>query len=351
MKKKLLQLLFTVTFCAILLTACGAREPELMPNPKFEEPGSEQTEPSPDLQEPSAEPEENTDSEKYVTVSIDQLKRYMNESYGMMEFAQRLFDNFIVYKSSSGQYTYVPVNKDLPQSTYDFNNLVNVGSKKVKEFAYIEDGETRSIKGIDVSAYQGDIDWELVASSGVEYVFVRLGYRGYGTGKLVLDEKFEENARGAAEQGIGVGVYFVTQAVTPEEAKEEAQFVLDTIKDLEITWPVALDMEEAASADARTALLTNEERTDNCIAFCEEIKKAGYRPMLYTHIRWFIEELQLERLTEYDKWFAQYFNRPFFPYEFQIWQYSSTGRIDGIKGDVDYNIRFVDYGNKEAEHE
>jgi lysozyme len=116
-----------------------------------------------------------------------------------------------------------------------------------------------------------------------------------------------------------------------------------------VTWPVVLDIEEAASVTARTTNLTKEQRTDFAIAFCETIKEAGYTPMLYCNIRWFIQELDLARLTEYDKWLAQYFNRPFFPYELQMWQYTSSGRVDGIIGNVDLNLSFVDYSNPDRD--
>ena len=142
-----------------------------------------------------------------------------------------------------------------------------------------------------------------------------------------------------------MGVYFVTQAISVEEAVEEAQFVMENIRPYNVTWPIVLDIEDAASATARTAELSQQARTDHAIAFCETVKESGYTPMLYCNIRWFIEKLDITRITDYDKWFAQYFRKPFFPYAFQMWQYSSTGRIDGIEGNVDYNISFVDYGN------
>jgi GH25 family lysozyme M1 (1,4-beta-N-acetylmuramidase) len=134
-----------------------------------------------------------------------------------------------------------------------------------------------------------------------------------------------------------------------EEAVEEAQFVMENIRPYNVTWPIVLDIEDAASATARTADLTQQQRTDHAIAFCETIKENGYTPMLYCNIRWFIEKLDISRITEYDKWFAQYFHKPFFPYAFQIWQYSSTGEIEGIKGNVDYDISFIDYGNRTEE--
>ncbi len=281
-----------------------------------------------------------------LTFTVEQFTEFLNNSSGMWEFAQRFFADRIVYRGEGGKYYIVPVDETLPKSDYDWTNLAEIGIGS-REVEYRTEGETVSIKGIDVSRYQGEIDWEKVAADGVRFAFIRLGYRGYETGKMVVDPMFEANVEGALKNGVAVGVYFVTQAVSEEEGREEARFVAEVCAPYKITWPVVLDLEDAGGA-ARTDLLTSAERTDAIIGFCEEIKTLGYKPMLYSNIRWFVEKMDLSRLTEYGKWFAQYFNRPFFPYEFQIWQYTSSGRVDGIKGNVDLDISFVDYG-KEAE--
>ncbi len=284
---------------------------------------------------------EETNGE-YLKVSVDTFKEYVDSSVNMWEFIQRFFSDVIVYKGEGGKYCYEPVDRSLPQSDYDWNNLQEVGLD-TREVEYVVDGETVSIKGIDVSRYQGDIDWEKVANDGVKFAFIRLGYRGYSTGKLVIDEKYEYNVSEALKNGIDVGVYFVTQAVSVEEAREEAEFVLDAVKPYDARWPIVLDIEDAGSGNARTSLLTQEERTDFVCAFCERIKEGGKTPMIYANIRWFIERLDISRIAGYDKWFAQYFNRPFFPYAFQVWQYTSSGTVDGIEGPVDLNISFKDY--------
>ena len=299
---------------------------------------------SADLPEPAlADPEE--DMAETATINVEELTEEMDTSSSMWELAQRIFPDFILYKTSLGQFTYTPVNKDLPLCEYDWTNLVRL-AKNHKEFEYVENGETKSIKGIDVSHYQGDIDWEKVAADGVKYAFIRLGYRGYESGKLVMDQDFETNVTGALKSGVAVGVYFVTQAVSEEEALEEAEFVMDAIAPYNITWPVVLDIEEAGngSSKVRTNGLSAAERTDYVIAFCERIKEKGYTPMLYCAIRWFVEELELDRLTDYEKWFAQYFNRPYYPYEFHVWQYTNQGSVNGIKGNVDLDLSMKDFG-------
>ena len=299
--------------------------------------------------EPSAKPDTVlTPQDEIVSYTVGEIQEFGRNDASVWELLQDLLPNLIVYRGAGGVFQYASIDRSLPQSDYDWSNLVEV-SETPREVEYAVDGETVSIKGIDVSTYQGDIDWEKVAASGVKLVFIRLGYRGYESGLLVKDDRFEDNIRGALQNGIAVGVYFVTQAISVEEAVEEAQFVMENIRPYNVTWPIVLDIEDAASATARTAELSQQARTDHAIAFCETVKESGYTPMLYCNIRWFIEKLDITRITDYDKWFAQYFRKPFFPYAFQVWQYSSTGRIDGIEGNVDYNISFVDYGNLPAE--
>ncbi len=290
---------------------------------------------------------EAEDAAETATISADELTSEMDTSSSMWELAQRIFPDLILYKSSSGKFTYTPINKDLPLCEYDWTNLTRLSTKH-KEFEYVENGETKSVKGIDVSSYQGEIDWEKVAADGVKFAFIRLGYRGYESGKLVLDKEFEKNVTGAIKSGVAVGIYFVTQAISEEEAVEEADFVMETIRPYNITWPIVLDIEEAGSggSNVRTIGLTAPERTDYVIAFCERVKEKGYTPMLYCAIRWFVEELELDRLTDYEKWFAQYFNRPYYPYEFNVWQYTNQGSVSGIKGNVDLNISMKDFGAK-----
>lgn len=321
-KNKKRSIVYLLIFLLLALTACTGQETK---PPVDAKPGEEESEAS------------------IITVTEEELDRYARESVTIWEFVQRFFKDKIVYKNKDGKYIYEPVNFDLPLSDYDWDNLVAL-EKAHKELEYVQDGKTLSIKGIDISKYQQAIDWKRVSKDGVKYAIIRLGYRGYDKGGLVKDELFDDNVKGALKNEVPVGVYFVTQAISVEEAIEEAEFVLEQVRPYNITWPVVLDIEDAASDSARTVNLTQEERTDFAIAFCETIKEAGYTPMLYCNIRWFIEELDLTRLTEYDKWFAQYFSRPFFPYAFQMWQYTSSGRVDGISGNVDLNLCFKDYG-------
>lgn len=268
-------------------------------------------------------------------IPLDVFKQHSNQYSVGIPFLQSFFDDVIVYKNDTGV-VYEPVDDSLPKNNYDFSVLTYQNSIA----QYADKNGVTAKNGIDVSKHQGKIDWKAVKDFGIEYAFIRTGYRGYETGVIMKDEYCDQNLKGASEAGIDMGVYFYSQAVTVEEAEEEAAFVLDSIKDYDIKYPVVFDMEETGTDNARTAQLSAEQKTDITIAFCEKVKAAGYTPMIYGNIEWMMDHVELERLTQYPKWFAQYFNKPFFPYEFQMWQYTNEGSVPGIEGGVDLNLCF-----------
>lgn len=198
-----------------------------------------------------------------------------------------------------------------------------------------------SISGIDVSYHQGDIDWELVKASGIDFVMMRVGYRGYGqSGKLVEDTKFQDNIEGASEAGLKIGVYFFSQALNLEEVEEEVKFLLERIQDYEIAMPVVYDW-EYVSAEARTANMDARTLTDCSKHFCDLIREAGYEPMIYFNRHQAATLLHLEELTDYGFWLAAYTDRMAFPYKVDMWQYTDKGRVPGIDGPVDVDVLFV----------
>ena len=196
-------------------------------------------------------------------------------------------------------------------------------------------------KGIDVSQHQGEIDWQQVAQDGVEFAFLRVGYRGYGeAGRLMVDEQFEDNVKGALANGIRTGVYFFSQSITEEEAVEEAKLVLEQIAPYRITGPVVYDLEKVSASDARTNYLTVEQRTAMARAFCQTIADAGYSPMLYMNLESAVALFDLTQLEDYDKWYAHYTTELYFPYEYKIWQYTEKGSVKGIGSEVDLDVSF-----------
>ena len=239
---------------------------------------------------------------------------------------------------SNGRFHFVPIEENLKMNDYTDENLEILESG---EHRYVENGQVTSYKGIDVSKFQEDIDWEAVAADGVEFAFIRVGNRGYGAeGKLLEDDRFEENVEGALQAGIKVGVYFYTQALNEEELLEEANFVLEKIAPYKIECPVVYDVEKVSDSKGRMNSLSPEERTKLTLLFCQTIEEAGYKPMIYYNMEMATLMLDMEKLEGYDKWLAYYNPEFYFPYDYKIWQYTHNGRVNGIKGDVDMNISF-----------
>ncbi|MCR4650548.1 MAG: glycoside hydrolase family 25 protein [Lachnospiraceae bacterium] len=194
--------------------------------------------------------------------------------------------------------------------------------------------------GIDVSKWNKEIDWEKVKNAGVEYAIIRCGYRGSKSGAIVVDPYFAENMRGAADAGIPVGVYFFTQAVNEVEAVEEASAVLSLIRQYKLTYPVFIDTE--GSGGGRADGVEVRMRTKICQAFCETIRSGGYDAGIYAARNWFNKRLDMTGLSlDNYIWLAEYADKPEFTGKYQMWQYSSAGRINGIEGRVDMNLSYI----------
>lgn len=197
--------------------------------------------------------------------------------------------------------------------------------------------------GIDVSEHQGEVDWEKMKEAGVDFAMIRAGYRGYTRGRTFDDTYFEQNMLGAEQNGIKVGVYYFSQAVTTAEAEEEAGIVLSLIKSHNVDYPIFFDWEPIDYDDARTDNLDGAAVTDIAFAFCDKITKAGYNAGVYVNKHQMYEFYNLEKLNNFDIWYAEYQNSPSQYYAFTIWQYTSNGILDGIDGTVDLNLCFKEY--------
>lgn len=270
------------------------------------------------------------------------MKQKILEGESTVSVFRELFtEDVVVY--ADGKYHFFPISDSLKKHNYVYENFI----ENDNEIVYIDESKKIvSAKGIDVSRHQGEINWNMVPEDNISYAFIRAGYRGNSEGKLIEDEYFKDNIEGALDHDIDVGIYFFTQALTEEEAVEEAEFVLGLIEDYEVTYPVVLDLEEVADDSARTSEMTKEEYTKAAVAFCETVRKAGYTPMIYGNLKTFMIMLDMEQIEEYDKWFAHYDTIFYFPYDFTIWQYSSNGSVEGIGGNVDMNVCLKDYSHK-----
>lgn len=234
----------------------------------------------------------------------------------------------------------IPNHTDIAKSVLSPEFFVRDGNGRMT----YSDSSVKIYTGIDVSVFQGDIDWDAVKNDGIDFVMLRVGYRGYGQkGIMGKDDKFDSNYEGAKKAGLKVGAYFFSQATNESEAREEAAFVLDSVRDCPLDYPIAYDWEFVDNDEARTNGMTSEDITVCAKAFCEAIKSAGKVPVIYFNCETGYFNYDLPQVKDYDFWLAEYYDTPSFYYNYKMWQYSKTGSVDGISGDVDMNISIVDF--------
>ena len=241
----------------------------------------------------------------------------------------------------------VPIYRDRPLNVFSDVDFIwtDEENENQRRLEYLG-GEFRTRYGIDVSSFQGEIDWDAVADDDIDFAMVRVGFRGTGTGSLNADKYYEQNIRGAMRAGLETGVYFFAQAVTVEEAIEEADYVISLLDGLDINGPVAYDWEMHDST-YRVYGTSPEMATACAVAFCERIKDAGYTPMVYAGT--YVTYLKYDQgaLADYLSWYPEYKSKkseklcPTLVYHMDYWQFSSTRAVAGINGRVDMNIQFI----------
>lgn len=282
--------------------------------------------------------------------SGNQLYKKVGDKYEAATYADYYGD----YKKNGGKF-YRKSSKDtgytytgwqtIDGSTYFFDKDGNkvTGDQVIQgaKYSFGSDGRLSAgsgTMGIDVSKWNGNIDWTAVRNSGVSYVIIRCGYRGSSTGAMIEDPKFRANIQGAKAAGLSVGVYFFTQAVNEVEAVEEASMVLSLINGKGVNLPVYLDVE---ASGGRGDKISKETRTAVCKAFCATIQNSGYKAGIYANKTWFTSYINTGSLTSYKIWLAQYAASPTYTAtRYDMWQYSSKGSVAGISGNVDMNIRY-----------
>ena len=248
----------------------------------------------------------------------------------------------MIYVNTGANYEWVELAEGVPVSTLTEDDF-ETGEDGIPVYTG-EDYDTRL--GVDVSFYQGDIDWQKVADAGVEFAMIRCGYRGSSEGELFVDEKFEQNMQGAIDAGLDVGVYFFSQSTGAIEAAEEALFVLDLIKDYEIRMPVAFDWEPLEESRAQD--IDRDELTASALVFCEMVEDAGYTPCVYLYRYIAYYDYDLAKLADFQLWIGAPGTTLDFYYEAAIWQFSFTSRLEGIDADVDMNLQFYALGTDPA---
>ena len=229
---------------------------------------------------------------------------------------------------------------------YDANHNKITGNQVIGGVMYTFGGDgalsqSSGNRGIDVSKYQGNIDWGAVAASGINFAIIRVGYRGSSSGALVQDPYFKKNISGATKAGIKVGLYFFTQAVNEAEAVEEASMAMSLASGYKVTYPIFIDTERAS--DGRANGLSKSARTAVVKAFCQTIRNGGYKAGVYASKSWYANQLNASALNGYCIWVAQYNSSCTYSGKYDMWQYSSKGSVSGIKGNVDMNISYTGY--------
>ena len=213
------------------------------------------------------------------------------------------------------------------------------------DFEYGQDGYLTCtageyMLGIDVSSFQGMVDWQQVADAGIEFVIIRAGGRGYGEGTLYEDSMAQINYQGARAAGLKIGAYFFSQAISPEEAVEEAEYLLELTKDWQLDMPLVYDW-EFVNHQARTAWVHRQTLTDCMLSFCDRVTEAGKEAMIYFNPSQSRRRFYIEQITDYPFWLAMYSDWMTYPYKIDMWQYTCEGSVPGIEGNVDINLYFT----------
>ena len=236
----------------------------------------------------------------------------------------------------------VPEVEGIDKNEYKQENFVKDENGFI---SYVENGQTKSTLGVDLSYIQQNVDFNQLKAQGIDFVILRIGGRYYGEeGGLYSDDAFDSHYEQAKAAGLKVGAYFFSQSITELEAKEEAQYVVKLLNGRKLDFPIAFDWEFIdEDPQARTHGIANDMLSNMAVAFCEEIKSAGYIPMIYINSSLIYQSYDLEKIKGYDFWHSEYMDKPSLYFDFAIWQYTKTGTVAGIEGNVDINVCMKEY--------
>ncbi|MDO4294315.1 MAG: GH25 family lysozyme, partial [Eubacteriales bacterium] len=274
-----------------------------------------------------------------------QLYRKDGDTYREATAADYYSKEKLYRKKESGQYRYTGWQTiDGRRYYFDKNGNPVTGDQVIQgmKYSFNSDGsmKTGSVMGIDVSRHNGNVDWNAVKASGVDFVILRCGYRGSSTGALIEDQTFRKNIKGASAAGLKIGVYVFSQAVNSVEAVEEASLALSLVQGYKLTYPIFIDVE---SANGRADGLSAAARTQIITSFCQTVQNSGYKAGIYANKTWLSSKMNVGALGNYRIWLAQYAAAPTYGGRYEMWQYSSQGSIPGISGHVDLNVSYLGY--------
>lgn len=275
---------------------------------------------------------------KYDNIVVEDTKKLKKEGrahsikyYSYIPLPKKENQDFIYYDVGHNE-RYMKINDKINKNNYIWENIDGVFSKRAPK------GYKMSY-GIDISKHNGDIDFNKVKQAGFSFAFIRIAYRGYGkSGNLKVDEMQEKNLKKAIEAGLKVGAYVFSQSINKKEAIEEAKLAVKLLKNYKLDLPLVYDIETIKNDIARTDDVSGAQHTENAIAFCEEVKKAGLTPAIYSNMVWEDYYFDMEKLNGYDIWYADYNKIPQTPYNFKYWQFSEVGLVNGVDGIVDLDV-------------
>ncbi|MCR5032851.1 MAG: glycoside hydrolase family 25 protein [Lachnospiraceae bacterium] len=264
------------------------------------------------------------------------------EGYSVPEESVRVVvKDKVVYTEIPDISLLIKTEADIDAEKEDTGEIDALDDADGTEITHLTTPGGNGIMGIDVSKWNGEIDWQKVADAGVEFAIIRCGYRGSSTGALVIDPMFRQNIAGAKNAGIKTGVYFFTQATTTVEAVEEASMVIELCRGYNMEYPAFIDT-EGAGGNGRADTLDVTTRTQICNAFCETLEDAGMKAGVYASRNWLNNRIQAINLEKFVIWLAEYRKIPEYAGYYQMWQYTSSGSVDGIEGRVDLDISYLD---------
>ena len=324
-----IRLLILILVLGLMLSACAASVPV---EPEASSVETEMiTEPETTVQETTTTETTSPEEESSEEETTEEETRC---------FHLGITDGILKYEDVRGYFFRTEFHEDWPQNDYDQTAFKMVDGR----MTYDSDNYTYRL-GIDVYDAYSFIDWKAVKEDGYEFAIMRLGFRGYAYPSLERDGMVIDNLFGALNAGLDAGVYFFSQAINEEEAIEEAEYVIKILSDDgytpdRIRMGVAFDPEYIGIRGARNTDLTGEQITKNARAFCEKIREAGYKALIYSNMVWEDRNFNLSELSDIDIWYADYTAYPQSPYQFTIWQYGH-GEAEGVKGAVDVNIELI----------
>ena len=289
-----------------------------------------------------------TDENKDGVIYIDHLRA---ENY---EVSLEPLDGYIVADSATsievrkqleytvlGNIEYLMLDADQVDTKKDDTEVREAENDSDKTDEKTEISDMNGTAGIDVSSWNKKIDWEKVADDGVKFAIIRCGYRGASSGSLVRDQNFEDNIAGAQMNGIKTGIYFYSQATTEAEAIEEASMACSMAGKYKLDLPIYVDSELSSGGKGRADDLDNDQRTQILLAFMKTVKSSGNEAGVYASAKWLNGHVNASEFSDYHVWLAQYRDAPDYDGDYDMWQYSSKGKIDGIDTNVDLDSSYM----------